>query len=283
MGFTRVKELVDESYLAGKSWYTAFRKVPPAVSVRGTYIDLSVAPGWPRANYYQGDDLLATVFPESRSLWHGGAVTPATKHLHKFSVFSASAGVVPARFILADYLLFYPTIDMDSIEEQTLTTVTTLPRYTTGDGVKMMLVATNPYTGGGSFFVEYTNSDGVGGRMTPIMTSNTATTIGTIIHTGPNSGSGGPFLPLQAGDHGVRSVQKITFTVGNGGLAALALVYPIADLLAQDALCFSEFDFLAMKPALPRIYDGATLNVLAAVNGSAAGQTIMGEIQLIWN
>jgi hypothetical protein len=285
VGYARLKELVDESYLGGKSWMTAFRKIPPASSIQGTVVDFSMAPGTPRANYYTGDELTATLFSLTRSIWAGANVLPATKHLHKVSILSSTAGVVPCWFTLCDYLLFYPLVDMDNTDEdgQVMVNTVTLPRYTDGEGVQIMVVATNPYIGGGTFFVEYTNSRGESGRMSRIMTSNISTSIGTVIHSGTSANVSGTFVNLAPGDSGVRSVQKITFLTGNGGLAVVALVKPIANIWDREAGCFSEWDFLTMKPSLPRIMDGACLNFIGAVNGTAVGVTIMGELSVIWN
>ena len=283
MGYARFKELVDESYLGGKHVCTSFRKVPALASVQGQVVDFSMAPGNPRPNFYTGDDYEAKVIPADRGIWTGGNVTPATKYLHKATFFATNAGVVPAQFTLCDYLLFYPLIDMDSTSEQSLVNTVTLPRYTTGVGVRAFLVATNPYAGGGTFFIQYTNSAGQSGRMSRIMTSNTGTYIGTVVHSGPNAGSSGAFIDLAPGDVGVQSVQKITFLTSNGGLAALVLVKPIATAMAREINVPAEWDFLLMKSGLPQIYDGAVLNFIGSVNGSVAAQLVMGDVTAIWN
>jgi hypothetical protein len=180
-------------------------------------------------------------------------------------------------------LLFYPLIDMDNMEEQPLVNAVTLPRYTTGECVRAFLVASNPYVGGAQFYIKYTNSDGVPGRMSRIMTSNTGTYIGTIVNSGPNAGSSGPFIDLAPGDRGVQSVQSIQFLGPNGGLAVLVLVKPIASVLTREANVPCEWDFFLMKSGLPRIYDGAVLNFIGSVNGSVASQIITGDITAIWN
>lgn len=283
MGYSRLKELVDESYLGGKSWLTALRKVPASSSVQGTAADLSMAPGYPRPNYYVGAELTSTVFELTRSLYVGAACSPEEKYLRKAAILAVNAGVVPAAFTLCDYLLFYPLVDMDLTDEQEMINTTTLPRYATGAGVQMMVVATNPYVGGGTFFVEYTNQDGVSGRVTPVITSNTTTAIGSIIHSGPHALAGGLFMPLAPGDSGVRSANKITFLTGNGGIASIVLVKPIGNVWVREAGCWSEYDFLMDKVGMPRIYDGACLNYVAQVNGNVTGQTIMGYVEVVWN
>lgn len=279
MGFLRLKELVENSFNAGQHWYSSFRKVGSITSIYGSWVDLSMAPGNPKPNYYTGSELVATAFDGRYGMYHGGNVSPASKHLHKMSMVAISAGVAPATFILCDYLLFYPLVDMDSTDEQYLDNTYALPRYTDGLGVQAFLVATNPYVGGQIFNMNYTNSDGVAGRMSRPVTSNVLTTIATIVNSGLNSF----FIPLVQGDKGIRSVESITFYGPNGGLAALVLVKPLATLMVREITAFAEFDFLTMKPSLPRIYDGAYLNFLCAPNGSVVTQLVIGEMHVVWN
>lgn len=64
-----------------------------------------------------------------------------------------------------------------------------------------------------SFICSYTNSDGVAGRTTRAVNLTTQTVTGTIASTASaTAGCNGPFLPLQSGDSGVRSIQSVTFT-----------------------------------------------------------------------
>jgi hypothetical protein len=164
-----------------------------------------------------------------------------------------------------------------------------LPRYTTGEGVQAFLVATNPYIGGAAFQINYTNSDGVNGvanRVSAITTTNTSTYIATIVNS-HTAAAGGlqyatPFIQLMAGDRGIRSVQNITFFAPNGGLAALVLVRPIANLMTREATAWAEFDFIKDKPSMPRIYDGAYLNFLVMPSATIAAIPLLGEITTIW-
>jgi hypothetical protein len=283
MGFSKIREVVDEAYINGKCWYSSFRKVPALGSVAGDFIDFSMAPGNPRPNYYTGDELAAKVFTGTYGMYHGGAVSPATKHLHKISALGDSATLVPLTLILCDYLIFYPLIDMDSTDDQYLDNTVTLPRYIDGEGIRAFLVSTNPYLGGATFYINYTNSYGVSERVSPIITSNTSTYIGTLVHSGPVAGSQGSFIRLASGDRGIRSIQSITFLAPNGGLGALVLCKPLATMFVREANIWSEFDFITMKPSLPSIEDGAYLNFIGSVNGSAAGLVLTGNFEVIWN
>ena len=293
--FSSVRQMVDAAYTNGKDQYSSFRKVPSIGSVQGNWVDLSMAPGNPRPNYYTGDERAATVKTyinvlgkyTSHGMFHGPNVSPDVKHLHKLGIASLNAGVVPATVMLCDYLLYYPLIDMDNDSPQLLINtlddplVPSLPRYTDGIGVKAFLVASNPYAGGPAFTITYTSENGMG-RVSQPMTTNTSTFIGTIVTSGVAAGLRGPFIDLQPGDKGIKSVQSITFVGPAGGLAVLVLVKPLATVHIREIGTWCEFDFLLHKMGLPRIYDGAYLNFLCMPNGTVAAQPIIGETTFIW-
>lgn len=281
MGFARNKE-IQEANENGQYYYSTFRKVPAIASTQNTWIDLSSAPGNPVPNYYATAGLTSATLQSKNGLYHGGDVSPKSKHLHKISIASLSAGVAPGVFTLCDYLLYYPLIDMDSTDEQVLTNSVPLPRYADGFGVKAFLVATNPFVGGASFTINYTNQDGVAGNISQVNATNTTTTIGTIIHSGTANNTSN-FIKLNTLDRGIRSIESVTFLAPNGGLGALVLVKPIATILVREITAFTEFDYFMMKQNMPRIYDGAYLNFLCMPNGSVAGVPILGELSTIWN
>lgn len=291
-GFARVRNITDSCYGEGKNWESSWQKTPALASTQTIWSDLSTAPGNPKPNYYVGAELAATrmggsdangaYLISSQGIYHGGDVSPNSKHLHKVLIGARSATLIPAKFYLLDYLLFYPLVDMDSTDTQTLINTATLPRYTTGAGVQAFLVATNPYIGGAKFFITYVNQDGAE-RNSVVEVSNTSTFIGSLLHSGTAGTSGGPFIRLFGRDTGVRSITSITFLSSNGGLAALVLAKPLAVLSVPEITAYCEWDFLAMKPTLPRIYDGAYLNMLICPNGSMATIPINGSLSVIWN
>ena len=158
-------------------------------------------------------------------LRHGGAVSPATKHLRRLMALSASGTGLPMPMMLLDYLLYYPFIDEGTTDPQALTTGIALPRYPTGAGVQMMAVSVAGRTGGQSFNVTYTNQDGVAGRVTPNVIQNLVYVNGSIVTSDrANANARGPFIPLQAGDTGVRSVEEVTMLGADVGLTGGATV-----------------------------------------------------------
>lgn len=273
---------LNECYTNGRWWESAWRKVPAIASTPGVWSDLSSSPGTPKPNYYVGAELTATALEAKDGMYHGGNVAPATKHLHKIVVQSASAGHAPAEYKLLDYLLFYPLIDMDSTDEQPMVNTVTLPRYADGAGVEAMLVATNPYLGGAVFSMNYIDVDGVS-QTSCVETSNVATLIGTVIHSGaPTVAGGGPFIRRRAGCRGIRSVTSITFLAPNGGLAALVLVKPLTTFMTNEIICAAEYDFATQKPSLPRILDGAYLGMIGTSGASWAAAPVSGTMTVVW-
>jgi hypothetical protein len=280
-GFARHKDIIEECYTNGKMKYNSFRKVPAITTTQGIWFDVSMAPGNPKPNYYATAELTSATLDGTYGLFHGGTVSPDKKFLHKFNIASLGA-VTPATFYIMDYLLYYPLVDMDSTDEQFMNNTVTLPRYEDGAGVQIMVVATNPYVGGAIFNINYTNQDGVSGRQSLPVTSNTLANLGNLITSGTLSTSSGPFVPLMAGDTGVRSVESITFQSPNGGLAVIVLVKPIAVITTRETTAFNETDFAYDFPSLPQIKDGAYLNMICMPNGNAAAVPIVGEITTIW-
>jgi hypothetical protein len=191
--------------------------------------------------------------------------------------------------------MYYPLIDMDSTDEQLFINygpvassvldpeAASIPRYTDGKGVMAFLVATNPYVGGQSFQIKYTNSDGVPDRVSSLSVTNTSTNIGTIVNSSTAGVNRyGAFIQLKEGDIGIRSVQSITFMASNGGLATLVLARPITTMMTREPGAWAEFDFIKDKPSIPRIYDGAFLNFLVMPSATIAAIPIIGEITTIW-
>lgn len=290
-GFRNIRAYVDAKE-SGAYHMTAFRKVPSQATTAGNWCDLSMASGNPVPNFYASAPLEAATLGSldrsevnyERGIWHGADVSPAQKHLRNLVIMTSTANAVPSYWHLLDYLLYYPFIDMDAVgEAQEMVNTVTLPRYETGAGVRMMAVNVAPSVGGGQFFVTYTNQDGVAGRVTPTQFCSAATNIATLTATTSAPGGFQPFIPLQAGDTGVRSVQSITFTVANGGLMALVLVKPLRSITIRDVNAPTEKESIREIPDTPRIFDGAYLNLIGmTATGSIAGGMIAGYAEFVW-
>jgi hypothetical protein len=93
----------------------------------------------------------------------------------------------------------------------------------------------------------------------------------------------GPFIPLQSGDLGVRSIESIQFSASMGGIGALVLCKPIATMTLKNSSATNEKDFLLDEGKLPAIQDGAVLNFLVHPNNNYAAAITQGMIEFIFN
>jgi hypothetical protein len=118
----------------------------------------------------------------------------------------------------------------------------------------------------------YTNQDGTASRVGPAYTFPVAA-MSTSTLVGP--------LPLQAGDTGIRSIQTLNVaTAGGAGAANLLLARPILFTGTTDAIHAAERISPLPYTTMPRIYDGASLEVLIhGVNPDA--ETITGVLEFV--
>lgn len=283
MGFGSVKSYVEAINDEGKLRRFSFRKTPAQATVQGIWTDLSMSPGNPVPNYYASEPLVSALLDGNEGLFHGGDVSPSTKHLKELLVLSNSATGLPLRLLLCDYLLYYPFVDQGG-GTQDMENSAGLGRYASGHGVQIMAVLVAAQTGGATFQVSYTNQDGLDGRLTPVVTFNTATATGAIATTAQaTAGCAGPFLPLQEGDTGVQSIQQFIPATSDVGLITLVLVKPLADLILREQTAPVEVDYLRDRPSLPEIQVGAYLNFLALPMGSLSGVSIYGALTTCWS
>lgn len=285
---TRITD-VTNAELEGRVRSYWWRKTPSAITTAGIWYDLATAAGNPKAkNWFDSAPLTAATVAQSTDggLYHGANVSPSEKYLRKTLTMTATATALPMQMILCDYLLYYPTIDEAVTDPQDMDNTTTLPRYTDGEGVQMIAVTLAARTGGQQFTVSYTNSDGVAGRTSKVMTENTSSVIGTIcttVLTPTNNTSGGPFIGLQDGDSGVRSVESVTMLGSDTGLFAIVLVKPLTETQIRGIDAPVEKDHLLHGVVLPRIYDDAFLGYLCLPQGTLAATALLGNTKVIWN
>lgn len=284
-GFRNARDMADAQD-AGQYTYASFRKVLTQSTGAGVWFDLSMSPGNPAPNYFIGSPNVFVPMAQSTDggLRHGGNVG-TKKHLRKITALTTVA--TPISGLLLDYLGFYGFVDESVTDEQPMDNTTGLTRYVDGRGVRLMPVVVAGHTGGQPFTVKYVNQDGVPDRVTQTATMGTQVTNGTILHSQGAGGpyvNNGPFLTLQAGDTGVRSVQSVTIGgIGDVGLFALVLVKPLAtfSLFGNDSA--TEVDYLVDTPTLPEIQNNAYLNLVVLPNGQLAGSTLLGMLETTWS
>lgn len=289
-GFKNARDMVLAEN-AGQYLYASFRKQATQTTAAGIWFDLSMSPGNPAPNYYIGSPNVFVPLKQSTDggLRHGGNVNALgrKKFLRKLMAMTPTATAAPLPMILMDYVGFYGFVDESVLDEQFLDNTTPLPRHADGRGVQMMPVVVAGQTGGQTFTVNYTNQDGTAGRITQAVTMGTQFVNGTILHSaqsGATAENNGPFLPLQRGDSGVRSVQSVTIGgVGDVGLFALVLVKPLATFNLTGIDAPTEIDYWVDSPSMPEIEDDAYLNFITLPNGTLSGAPIHGILETTWN
>ena len=267
MGFSSLDDFISEVTVNNKFTRTDWYKLTGVAATAGRAYDLTLATGMPIQNLYAGTNLAFTPTSESdgKGIWTGGNVTPDTKHLVNIGAVSSVATAVPSFIEFVDVLGYYPLTTTTVITAQTLVNTLTLPRYTDGAGVRAYIVAVGTMGAGTpNLTISYTNQAGVAGRTMPVTVSAVTTAVQShIIHSDPSAGKYFPFLPLQAGDTGIRSIQTVTLsaTMTSGSLA-IVLCKPLATLPLTTAGVMAERNLMTQLPALPRVYDGCNLNML---------------------
>ncbi len=374
---------------AGKSWRADISKGSGTNNfVAGNMYDLQQFAGSPVAATYPGTTLVAqtptdknggTALGASFGIYHGGNVSPDTKHLLNIGLYASVATAVPAVVHLVDIVMYYPALANNSTALQTLinsntftasssgglllthtndfgsathytsvtfsttgalptglnntdvfylvrqsattskvatseanaiagtfiaytdagsgtNTLTVTPnRYADGAGLRMYTVATatvtntlTPVINATDF--QYTSSVPTTGRVLGAVTNYTVggtsiPPVGKIFHSGVAASNFAPYLPLQAGDVGVRRVTQYRLSTAYGSAQAGALIMckPLATIPIVTAAVAGERSMVMQLPSLPRIYDGACLGLLFFPGAATTANTpIMGYLDFGW-
>lgn len=282
MGFSSVDDLVNKISTNGKISKLLYQKtsVNAAASAAGRWHECFTWNGFPSAGVLAGTP--GSAFAMSRAnagaLPINGDVAPETRHLLNASAWSPTATLVPATFILCDFLVTYPSLVVTGTP--TVLSATALPRYTDGAGV-MGIVSVQTALGAASpqLTFNYTDQDGNPGNVaSAIISPGSSAPLSTLFQA-----DGSPFIRLAAGDTGIRSVQSYTLAAGTTGSVSLSLVRPLATIPVLATNTASERDFLYQLPSLPKIEDGACLGWIVQVGGAlVAGGTFQGVADIGW-
>ena len=276
---------------AGKTWISTFRKVPASTAtVTGQWYDYGYASGNPIPNYYAAAPLVSAVLESDKGIIVPRLASGTKQYLHRLSVMSSGATAGTQPLILMDYLLYYPFVDMDAAgEDQTMDNTVTLPRYTDGLGVQMMVIAQSPTVGGGLFTITYIGSDDIQYTTSAIFCGSAQPSGAVVNATGAVAGLN-PFVPLNTGVKGVKSVVSSNFSVANGGLCSIVLVRPLETTIALESTSVAgigsavEKEALRLRGGIVEIKDGAFLSLIGqGVAGSVASSPLVGTIETVWS
>lgn len=290
MGVPNIAAYVD-AIRGGKVRTFGWRKTVTPTTLSGGWLDLSVMPGVPPPQFYATPPLVATQLigvPGSDGLPVGANLGGTyQRFIHEFLIQTPTAIAAPIPFLICDFLMYYPFIDQGTNAPQPMTNNVSLPRYTSGDGVQMLPVLIFPQSAlADTFTVTYTNSAGVAGQVTPLITFNDMTYLGGAVTSATTTaipGRLGAFLPLQGADTGVQSIQSVQMTNGTDvGLFAIVLVRPLVDTMLREATAPVEECFLRDRSLLVQFYDGAYLGLLCQPSSNIATTQFFGLITTAW-
>lgn len=286
MPTANIRQLINADVINGQTREYFWRKTSSQTTTAKVWYDLAVAPGKPKAKlWFDAEPLVAQQIAQStdEGIMHGADVSPYTKYVRKLAVANPVTTANPLPMILCDYLLYYPSIDDSELDPQTMDNTNTLPRYTDGVGVQMMAVSLASRTGGATVTVSYTNSDGVAGR-TATFVQGTSAAIGAILGGNTTTTSTAmPFIGLQGGDSGVRSVESVTMGTADVGFFAIVLVKPLTQICIRGLDAPVEKDCLLDDGEMPIVYDDAYLNYICQPQGTLATTTLRGSLKVLWN
>jgi hypothetical protein len=174
-------------------------------------------------------------------------------------------------------------------------TMTVTPnRYADGAGLRVYVVCTvqvgNPATTP-VLVMTYYNQAGaeksLGATINFTAGGTNIPQVGKIFHSGVAANNYGFFLPLAAGDTGIRGIKTLQFstayTTATTVTGAAVLVKPITIAPLVAASVAVERNLMTQLPSLPRIYDGACLNFLQFAGAATVTATaIQGYIEAAW-
>lgn len=264
-GFTSYDDLISEMTTNGKNVSWEFVKTSSAPEGAGVWHSLWLASGNPGAgsnpNTTPGnahDDEAGSIFFADTS--------PDQKHIVTLGAVSS----VACTLMVYDRLVSVNQ-SIATSGDKTINS-TALPRYTTGLGVLPFVEYTVASSAAGIYSLSsYTNEAGTGSRAGATVTPPAAAM---------NAGSMF-YMPIQAGDKGVRSVETLNVnTAATGATVNVVLCKPLA-YLSLPLNTWVERDLVLELTSLPRAFDGASLG-LAYLATLTTTPTIWGQVRIAY-
>jgi hypothetical protein len=281
---------VSDAFAQGRVHSQRFFK-NAGVTGDGQWQDWAYASGQPAYDARIGTALTMTPVIASRNdaIYFPDKSAGQERKLLGMRVYATASGVgqLSVESEVYDLLAVYPLIDGDSTDAQVMDNAATLPRYTSGSGVRAVLVNhIAPATVAGCVAtIDYTGADDVARQM---QVQTTTVGVGKSAWSLDAAGAsrGELYLPDSIG---IKQIDQITFVTPPGGLWAVYLVKPIQRIpwrggeaavtrtvMAEKCIaCTDGFNF-------PTIEDGAHLGVFYMPNGSARTVALFGSMTFIW-
>lgn len=270
---------IVKAYETGRFHESQVRKVAGSIPA-GMFFDLSYTAGIPLPNYYASSPLVLDTLDGNKGIYKGQR-SNGKKYIHKvmFSQLGTATGYTASHLYLCDYVAYYPFIDLDSTDEQTMENGISLPRYADGQGLRILPVMQGAGTSNVNITVWYMNSNDVEVSKT---TTLNASMVAGVVPSG-NRSVAGSFMYLDNGD-GVKYITRVQCNIAVGAICALVLVKPLVALTIPELATPIEVDMLIERGALVEISNDAYLNVFMTQNATTSSVTpaLHGQITLTW-
>jgi len=301
MGFSSQDDLINEVTTNGKFQYDIRSKTISTAQVAAFWTNLGVFSGSEPASTYAGTSL---TFVPTDDTWadgawqHGGDVSTDTKHFLYAGANVVAAAGAPWFLMAVDQVGYVPITgtDVTGTGSRTITmtpiaaTSAKVDRYPNGVGLRAFFsTEVAPTAGGPNMTVfTYTNTAGTTGRTCPVTVGMAATpVIGAVPHSGGAATRYAPFIPLAAGDKGIKDLENFTWTGGTAytgsGQMVLHLVKPLWGIPLPASGIHQVADFVNALPSMCKIPDGACVQwMLLNTGATTANAPMMAETAHAW-
>jgi hypothetical protein len=298
MGWTSHDDMINQITVNGKTEVHTYQKNVIAAQNAGHWGHLLSGSGSIPAATFAGTE---ATFTATDNTWSEGALpigdqtSPATKHLLSLGVSITGTGA--PFFVLPIDLVGYAklnTTNVTSTGEKAITmtpisnTAANVDRYPNGEGLRAF-VASYGTMGANTptMQLKYTNTAGTTGKLSTSGIVSTASAVsGVILNSGNVANKSSPFLPLAAGDTGIKDIESLTWggTAHASGNVIIGLCKPLCAPIPIPATgLYNMVDFLNTVPSLPRLRNGCNLTFLVyATVAITAGNTFYASFEYGW-
>lgn len=298
MGFSSMDDLINEITTNGKTDTVVYQKTLAAAAVAGAWTDLGISGGSIPASTYGAADLTFTATYDTWSegaIYHGGDKSTDTKHFLSAGASAYNATGAPWILMAVDMVgyvkLSGTNVSTTGTKTVTMTAISNttakVDRYANGEGLRMYISASGAMGANApTMQITYTNTGGTTGRTTTagcVSTASAAT--GYILNSGAAANKYNPFLPLAAGDTGVKDIENVIWggTAHASGTAIVNLVKPLFTIPIPANGVHTMLDFVNAIPSLRKIPDGANIRYIMFHTGATpSGSSVFHTFDYAW-
>jgi hypothetical protein len=248
------------------------------------WADPTFASGQPAYDAHVGAPLVFTpaIAAKNDAVYFPAIDASHVRKLHKITMqfnqgtFTGAPSIVPF-----DLVGYYPLIDGDSTDTQTFDNTLTLPRYSTGKGLSLVIVNhVAPALQFGVANIEYVDSLNVVRTKTLRIPNNGV----TLVCSGIDASNDTTALVCSLDGLGLKALNSITYTTPPGGLHCAYIIKALPTIPLGDNALVTERDYFTMNAGnMPTVPDGSWIGWFSTIgNGTARSMSWFGDFTFIW-